>query len=362
MDSIRTYSSSTLPPGTLNTPVPYAVESRDIKVYRPRYLADERSVQHLGKVLLPEAIIPPAPKDLLRDTPLRYWGYVNEFGESFYDLIAGVMKSPAKAQAVVDKSYGMVGLYVFVDAFDKAKAAYQESVARKESLFQQGFHATEKFFDAMLFQYGASMYTPAIIIATMRDSAKGFLMKLSGNDQGIRELRNHIQSHAKDPYNKLLARVKNGVLNVLEPTVQRMTQPNGPTRTIGTLMKQFPKVSRKVEVGAPIALSLGLIPLIVHPIDAAVSKVLNLTYRPLMQNIKNSLFTEVEQIVTAKTQSFIHHDPRPTRLTGRTIHQHNRPDCCPPYAVFRQHAELSRASVAQPVPAQWQARPYNTAL
>jgi hypothetical protein len=361
MDSIRTYPSSTLPPGTLNNPVPYGVDPREIKVYRPRYLADERSVQHLGKVALPETFAP-APKDLLRDTPLRYWGYVNEFGESFYDLIAGVMKSPAKAQAVVDKSYGMVGLYVFVDAFDKAKTAYQESVARKEPLLQQGFHATEKFFDAMLFQYGASMYTPAIVIATMRDSLKGFLMKISGNEQGLQDLRHHIQAHAKGPYNKLLAQIKNGALEVLEPTAQRITQPNAPTKAIGTLMKQFPKVSRKVEIGAPIALSLGLIPLIVHPIDAAVSKVLNLTYRPLMQNIKNSLFTEVEQVVTAQTQSFIRHDPRPTRLTGRTLHQHNQPNCCQPYKAFRQHAEGVRASSAPPVAAQWQTRPYNTSV
>lgn len=60
----------------------------------------------------------PPPRDLFRETPVRYLGYTNELGEAFRPLISKVF---------VNFSYLVASAYVFADTFTKAKRIYEVS-------------------------------------------------------------------------------------------------------------------------------------------------------------------------------------------------------------------------------------------
>lgn len=65
--------------------------------------------------------------DLFRETPLRLAGYANEVGESFKPLIS---RSGYLA------SYGVAGLYVFGDAYDKYERANSLAAGVKALVWQ----------------------------------------------------------------------------------------------------------------------------------------------------------------------------------------------------------------------------------
>ena len=53
--------------------------------------------------------------DLFKDSPIRFLGYTNEFGEAFRPLIP---------KWLVYSTYGVAILYATADTADKAKKAY----------------------------------------------------------------------------------------------------------------------------------------------------------------------------------------------------------------------------------------------
>lgn len=66
--------------------------------------------------------------DLFRETPLRLAGYANEVGESFKPLIS---------RSGYFASYGIAGLYVLGDAYDKYERADNSSAAGAKALVWQ---------------------------------------------------------------------------------------------------------------------------------------------------------------------------------------------------------------------------------
>ena len=55
-------------------------------------------------------------QDIFKDTPIRFFGYTNEFGEAFRPLLP---------KWVVLATYGVSFLYAAADTAHKANSAYQ---------------------------------------------------------------------------------------------------------------------------------------------------------------------------------------------------------------------------------------------
>ncbi len=228
-------------------------------------------------------------KDLYRDTPLRYLGYVNELGESLKDWLKAFSLTTNSADGIVKHSYTAVGGYVALDAFDKAAKGYQQSKKAGDSKGGQVLSATTSGLDAALFQYGASYSIPAFLVAVTRDSLKLGLNRLLGKQKAAEEILQHEISHeieAKGWYRfdqRLLGKLKKGIddhlLQKLKPS-QRFAE---------IVQKWGPKAEKNLCIALPLIGSMAIIPFIVHPIDAGVNFILDHSYRPLTKMLKQWL-------------------------------------------------------------------------
>ncbi|KAF7238456.1 Mitochondrial fission process protein 1 [Varanus komodoensis] len=94
---------------------------------------------------------PPAPRDLYRDTWVRYLGYANEVGESFRAIVP---------VSVVWASYGLATAYVTADAVDKGKKA----AAAKPEVEGRTSRAAVAVVDTFVWQALASVAIPGFTI------------------------------------------------------------------------------------------------------------------------------------------------------------------------------------------------------
>uniref|UniRef100_A0A670ZPH3 Mitochondrial fission process protein 1 n=1 Tax=Pseudonaja textilis TaxID=8673 RepID=A0A670ZPH3_PSETE len=91
---------------------------------------------------------PRIPRDLYRDTWVRYLGYANEVGESFRALVP---------VSVVWASYGVATTYVTADAVDKGKKANPQEGGR-------AMQAAVAMVDTFIWQGLASVAIPGFTI------------------------------------------------------------------------------------------------------------------------------------------------------------------------------------------------------
>lgn len=230
----------------------------------------------------------PKEKDIFRETPLRYWGYVNEFGESFKDVLKAQPAMAPYADNLVKHSYSAVGGYVVLDAFAKGLQGVRQAQKEGQGIQAQVFNGTTAGLDAALFQYGASYSIPAFLVAVTRDSLKlGWNQALGGKkgkEKVAEILKNEIQHEieAKGWFRfdqRLLGRVKKSIYD----TVLNKIKP------ISTLQTLEDKAERRLSLAIPLLGSLAVIPLVVHPIDTAVNWLLKHSYRPLVKKARTHL-------------------------------------------------------------------------
>lgn len=256
------------------------------------------------------------PPDVLRHSPLRLWGYANEFGESLSDVFRHVWGKD-KANRIVRGSYGVVGKYVVVDVFDKAMRGYRE--AERAQVAQPGrlFHAVEQAADAGMFQSAASLTLSALLVSVLRDSSKFTLFSLLNDRAGRQELLRELQHEARQnphAYERLLGRIKLGVSRQLEklPVVRHGLR--------DPVIKPLLPHRGKIAKGVPMLMSLSLIPVVVHPLDLMVNKAMDWTYRPVMRAIKKQVVPQLFQGAWPVQRALTTSSPS---LAGQSwMHQH----------------------------------------
>jgi hypothetical protein len=249
-------------------------------------------------------------KDYLRESPLRYWGYVNEFFESAQDMLR-LAVGKEKAASWVRWSYGLVDKYVYVDAFDKGIKGFLKAHKEGRSKGDQLFSAVEQAGDAALFQTAASLYLPALMISVTRDYAKFGMMALLGNKQGVTDLIEELSHEAKNPhgYERLLANIKLG-------GIQRLSKLQGLEKWFVKRAVENPgTVSKVLTKGVPLAIGFGMIPFVVHPVDKFVNTVLDVTYRPAIGGLRKALFPQHENFLPAN-----HPENTPSLTRHTTFH------------------------------------------
>ena len=232
----------------------------------------------------------PPEKDILREGVLRYWGYINEIAESLKDAMhEGFSKFPDRnnhTDKIVKASYTAVWPYVGLDSLDKAVKGFKQAKAEGYGASAQTFSALEKGVDAFLFQCGASLYGPAFIVSIFRDYSKMALFKLFGNQKAVEHLKEEVQHTLQN-----LDKSKNSIELMPEKLKQWLFQqpvldklPSNMGRSLSTTTRM------RIAKGFPILSSLALIPFLIHPIDKAMNLVLDISYRPLMNGLKQALF------------------------------------------------------------------------
>lgn len=100
-------------------------------------------------------------KDLWRETPLRYLGYVNEFGEAFKPILLGYL-GQSLGQKTVLASHGIAMLYALADTVHKTMKGYHNHPKQSEQ--QRRKEAFLSGLGAFLFQLIASVVVPAQLV------------------------------------------------------------------------------------------------------------------------------------------------------------------------------------------------------
>jgi hypothetical protein len=241
--------------------------------------------QHMQKQPSHQAPSKQAEPDILRNSALRYWGYINEIAESLKDLMNAGFK-PHTTEKIVKGSYGVVDKYVWIDSFDKAVKGFKQAEEDGYGRGAQLFSAAEKGADAYLFQCGASLYGPAFIISIFRDYAKMALFHLLGDKQGAKHLAEEVSHTVLNT-----AKEKSWLELQPERLKQWLFKKTPFEKLPSTLGKSLsPKVKSIIAKGLPMVTSLALIPVLVHPIDKTVNFILDITYRPILRGIKHAIF------------------------------------------------------------------------
>ncbi|XP_019871831.1 mitochondrial fission process protein 1 [Aethina tumida] len=93
----------------------------------------------------------PKPKDLYRETPIRYLGYANEVGEAFRGWIGSKW---------VNATYGVATLYVLADTIDKSINSYETNKNERNHIKK----VTYTTIDTLLWQFLASVIIPGATI------------------------------------------------------------------------------------------------------------------------------------------------------------------------------------------------------
>ncbi len=234
----------------------------------------------------PQTAPPPKEKDVLRDTPLRYWGYLNEFGESFKDILKSQPAAAPYANGIVKHSYSAVGGYVLVDAFSKGLQGVKQAQKAGQNKKTQTFNGATASLDAALFQYAASYSLPAFVVAVTRDALKLAWNRVLDKTDKIKDILKHEIQHeieAKGWYRfdqRALGRVK----KLIDDHVLQKIKP------AKALQKKISvQAEKRIALGLPLLGSLAVIPFVVHPIDAGVNWVMEHTYRPLVKKARAAL-------------------------------------------------------------------------
>lgn len=182
--------------------------------------------------------------DPLRDGPLRYLGYSNECGEAF---------SPFIPPAVVALSYAIAIAYVLIDTYDKREKTIAEtrkqfsgcddaSLTREQEEIVR-LRATEKAVDTILWQTLACMLAPGVIVHKLVHWTSDLL--------------------TLDGHGPLAALLEGGALESLR----------GQSGWFSFVLDIFPT-----------AVGLAVIPVICHPIDHGVDRLLDSTVRPVLKS------------------------------------------------------------------------------
>eukprot|EP00210_Caulerpa_lentillifera_P000463 g446.t1 len=189
--------------------------------------------------------------DPLRDGILRYLGYANELGEAFAAWLP---------PGGVPLSYAVAVGYVLVDTGDKGLKAQKGAKLELDALPKldpnvakeklTNLLAGERAIDTIVWQLLASVIIPGYTIHTV--VAFVHFLLLSG-------------LHVKDP-------------NLLLPAISNAFN------TIATTTGTSPDtVAELVDKSVPTFCGLAAIPFIVHPIDATVHALLNVSMRPALR-------------------------------------------------------------------------------
>lgn len=200
---------------------------------------------------------PPKPPevDVWRDTPLRFAGYANEVGESFRYVLPRLLAP----------SYGVALLYVAGDTVDKTLRASQLGAETSALAYTAA--------DVALWQLAASVAIPGFAI-------------------------NQASQPARPPARLCVC------AQVGEAPPSALTGAPPPAHPRGTSVPRSPlppshllkvvklatqavefegvkaRVPPRVAAAAPTVAGLACIPLIIHPIDAAVDYAMDSTLRP----------------------------------------------------------------------------------
>ncbi|CAG9465650.1 unnamed protein product [Pedinophyceae sp. YPF-701] len=172
-----------------------------------------------------------------RDTAVRYCGYANELGEAFaaWLPVGGV---PA--------SYAVAITYVCADTIDKAKKAYKETVAEAPDSPALATAVTQHVaVDTLVWQLLASVAIPGFTIHT-------------------------IVHYVTEAVELVIRRVESGEL---------------PLAPLRDLLAAQPESAELLTKTLPTMVGLAAIPMIVHPIDNTVHKVLDLSLRKMQQRM-----------------------------------------------------------------------------
>jgi len=168
----------------------------------------------------------------------RYIGFVNDAGEAFEPLIG---------HKGVQASYKVVALYTLTDMFLSGFRAFNRTKHQTGDESKSLFEGVAKAVDTFLFQMMASYYVLPWIIGQIRVQ--------SGKLLGHKKLANTL--------------------------VQK-----------NAFLKKY----------TPVAIAMAAIPILVHPIDKAFEKILDWTYRPLVDKvIRPKVMTKIDEKKASQT-------------------------------------------------------------
>lgn len=172
---------------------------------------------------------------------LRYIGYTNEVGEAFASMLS---------KAGVGATYRVVEYYAFADALLTGNRAYNKALQAQHSNKQAIVEGVTAGVDQGAFQFLASWLIPAYFVGQAREYVEEALHQTP-------------KQEAKALLNKVPAAYAWG---------QKFGQ--------WSVLQRSPVLKK----GLPIAVAIGLIPLVVKPIDHGVQTLLDWTFRPVWKN------------------------------------------------------------------------------
>jgi len=169
---------------------------------------------------------------------LRYIGYTNEVGEAFASMLS---------KGAIAATYRVVEYYAFADALLTGNRAYNKALQAQHSNKQAIVEGVTAGVDQGAFQFLASWLIPAYFVGQAREFVEEALHQTP-------------KQNAKALLNKI-------------PGVYEAGQQLGKSKLFAQ--------SKMLQKAAPIVVAVGLIPLVVKPIDHGVQFVLDWTLRPV---------------------------------------------------------------------------------
>ncbi|WP_373533194.1 hypothetical protein [Vampirovibrio sp.] len=244
-----------------------------------------------------------APEDasVWRDTALRYGGYADEAGEFLAPYLGGVGKM---------LGYGISSLYVLADMGTSLPKKYHHAgpeLTQWEKIKKTGAEA----LDLSVFHGVATLLVPPMIIGAGAHMVDKHLTsdtsrygQLVSNHAGLNRYAKNWMPWANQQLKPRLARSGQKIAQMMAPLENWATKQNPKhlkrIPIFGELLSGLPndlKDLRKLDQfqfneknmirlllqkPIPVAVGLGMVPLVAHPFDELMIKVQNWTIRPLL--------------------------------------------------------------------------------
>jgi hypothetical protein len=262
-----------------------------------------------------------------RDTALRYLGYADEVGEFMGPYMGGLGKM---------LGYGISSLYVLADMGTTLPQKYHDAspaLSRGQKIKKTGAEA----LDLGLFHYVATLLVPPMLIGkgahwvdkfvTADNTWYGKKVQQSPALNAWAQKRLPWANRQLQPF---LAKQGHGIAKFMAP-VERWVQKKNPQilkriPIFGQLLADLPgdlaamrglndfqfdeqKIIRLMaQKPIPVAIGIGLVPLIAHPFDKLMLKIQDWTIRPLLG--KNKLERDAQgRLKSVKNPTFWGHPP-----------------------------------------------------
>jgi hypothetical protein len=212
----------------------------------------------------PQPAKPDHPPNVMRDTPLRFWGYVNEVAEAFAPQIRHAFGKGLHGKDWVNHwSYTVVDWYAQLDALFTTIRTWRQDKDRKG--FDRLWHAGTEGMAEWLFQLMASVYLPATVVSGVR---KGMYQALNPGAMPDPVIPKHALAQA---------------LHYLEDATRLTTYSVVKTAIkmpgAGQLLAQ-PWVKKQLLPWIPGLVATATIPLVIKPIDAFSQRVVDTVVKP----------------------------------------------------------------------------------